>query len=53
MADGVIVTLRVENRVCSNCQYGYLGPSGVYCRFYSIDIWQEKEAQDCEEFTPQ
>lgn len=52
MAD--IVRLPVE-RVpvrCGDCEHALHGSGGVFCRQYLEDIWDEKIAEECDDFDP-
>ena len=44
----------VPQRLCSNCEHGYLGPGGVFCVEFQEPINDERAAAaDCPEFDPQ
>jgi hypothetical protein len=45
-----VVALPLRPRVCSNCEYGYIGSEGVYCIQYQEMIYLESAAADCESF---
>lgn len=45
-------TLTDDKIICSNCEHAAFGSGGVYCTRYNEDIWLEKVAQECADFTP-
>jgi hypothetical protein len=47
-----VSNLPLHPRLCSNCEHGYLGSGGVFCRFYREDIMDETIAMTCEEYDP-
>lgn len=50
---GVVVSIRQRlDRVCSDCENAYLGPSGVLCRVYHEEIFDETVAVECPDFDP-
>ena len=49
----VIPIRRGVERICGNCEHGYLGPGGVFCRVYEEDIYNERVAEECEDFEAQ
>lgn len=48
-----IRTIHVIAPSCDHCENALFGPGGVFCRVFNEDIWNEKVAQDCEQFDPQ
>ncbi len=41
-----------DQRICSNCENAYHGPSGVFCRLYTEDIGDETVAVECVGWDP-
>lgn len=50
--DAVIIDLPVRHPICDDCENGYLGRDGVYCRVYAEVIFDETFAAECNEYTP-
>lgn len=49
---GNITHLKLRPKICGDCEQALLGSSGVYCRLYQEDIWDERVAEECENFEP-
>jgi hypothetical protein len=47
-----VVDLPVAKRECGGCENAYLGQSGVFCRYFREDIFDETVAQECEQWDP-
>lgn len=45
-----VIALPLPPRICSRCEYGYIGSYGVYCIQYQEMIDFESCAQDCESY---
>lgn len=52
MGQGNVVDLPVAKRECGGCENAYLGQSGVFCRYFREDIFDETVAQECEQWDP-
>ncbi len=39
-----------QYRYCGDCDSGYLGSEGVWCKTYEIQIWDERDATVCESY---
>jgi hypothetical protein len=35
---------------CEDCEHALFGPSGIYCRVFMQDIWDETIARQCQAF---
>lgn len=49
---GALVVLP-NRRLCSNCEFGALSTSGVYCTFFREPIMDETTATECGQFEAQ
>lgn len=48
---GVVIHFPVK-RLCFDCENALIGPGGVFCGVYQEHIWNEKVAEECEEYEP-
>lgn len=37
-------------KLCSGCEHGYMGASGVFCILFNELIWLETAAEDCDHY---
>lgn len=47
-----VVELPTDRRICSSCENGALSTSGVYCLVFKEQIWNEREAENCDAWQP-
>jgi hypothetical protein len=52
-SEGGELVVLPNRRLCSNCEYGALSSSGVYCTFFREPILDEMVAIECGEYDPQ
>jgi hypothetical protein len=42
----------VSERKCGECIESMLGSFGLWCSAFEVHLWDEAEAEECEEFVP-